>query len=205
MNEPLSHLLQRLIEGEASDAERTRLEGLMARDPGLRRRHDELARVFSALRSARLEDAPAGLRDDILRSIRGAAPARTPAARTGRPRLSWLRFALPVAAVAVAAVVLVAERRGGPQAPAGEHTTGALSAADPRASLRLGRGPGAVTVTTEAAGAGFRLHVRNGGSPVRLVLEARTEGPAVVRVSVAYPNGRSSTGDLRTTVAEPDR
>jgi predicted anti-sigma-YlaC factor YlaD len=183
MNESLDDLIQRTLDGEASTQDRTRLEARMAADPAARGRYDELSRVFQALGAARLEDSPAGMRDDVLRVIRGAAPARAQApARAGRPVFSWLRIALPVAAGAVAAVVLFSNWQGSPWRPSDGGVTGTMSGARSTDGLRVGTGPGAVVVHWNPSETGFQLRIQTGEAPVHVTLESLTPG---ARLSLA--------------------
>ncbi len=183
MSEPLDELIQRVLDGDATAADKLRLEQRLASDAQARNRYDELARVFDALSATQLEEAPAGLRDDVLRSVREAALARSPAAaRTGarapvharRPAFPWLRFALPVAAGAAAALLFFSTQSAPPWR-AGDRVSGTMSEPGAAQELRLGSGPGALRVSGRPAGAGFELRLEAGDAPVRVRLE--TSGP----------------------------
>jgi len=88
-------LSQRVLEGEATAGERERLATLIARDPSLRARHEELERALKLLAEARPEEPSAGIRDAVLREIAALDPARVASPRRTRPSLRsrWLRFA----------------------------------------------------------------------------------------------------------------
>lgn len=241
MNETLDDLIQRVLDGEATAGEQTRLESLLASDPAARARHDELSRVFAALAPLPSEDPPAGLRDEVMRAVRGAAPAWAPSsARAGRasseggravvfarpslrPSFSWLRIALPAAAAAVAAVVLFANWRGGPQGPGGDGVTGAMTEIRPHPGLRLGEGADAVHVTWGPAENGFRLTIRTGNAPVRVALDAQAPGALLAlppgaptpspRIEATLPanalvvaegTGPASRATIRVSITLPD-
>lgn len=193
MNDTIDDLIQRALEGEASTAERARLEARLASDPAARARYDELSRAFEALGAVHLAEPPAGMRDEVLRAIRGAAPAwapastragrLAPAARTpalaGRPAFTWLRIALPVAAAAVAALVMFVGLPGGPGS-SGDKVSGTMSGLGSTDGLRLGAGPGAVLVRWAPSEHGFQLRIQTGDAPVRLVLETPTAGATLL-------------------------
>lgn len=182
MNESLDDLIQRSLDGNASAQEKTQLEARMAADLSARRRFDELSRVFQALGAARLEDSPAGIRDDVLRAIRGAASSRAQApARAGRPTFSWMRIVLPAAAGVVAAMVLFASWQGTHSNPAGG-MTGTMSGARSTDGMRIGTGPHSVLVHWNPSESGFQLRIQTGDSPVRVTLESLTAG---TRLSMA--------------------
>ncbi|MCC6350502.1 MAG: hypothetical protein IT347_13015 [Candidatus Eisenbacteria bacterium] len=189
-DELLDDLIQRTLEGDASAAERERLESRMAADPAARGRYDELSRVFQALAGVRAAEPPAGLRDEVLRAVRGAAPAWAPAAaRTGQsasprpskpltlPRRStfaWLRVALPAAAALVAVFFAYASWRGAGQPAGGGLASGAMSGASDL--VRIGPGDSAVLVRWSPSATGFQLRIKAGNSPVRIVLETLSSG-----------------------------
>lgn len=198
MNEPLDHLLQRLLDHDLTAEERRLLEARLEADPSARARQQELSKVFDALRSARLDAAPAGMRDDVLEAIRGAAPSKVQApARAGRPSFPWLRLALPLAGATVAALLLTANWQGAPWRVGGEWVAGTLS---PRAmdSLRLGHGAASVQVRWHPTASGFELRIQTKDAPVHVALEALTEG---TRLSLA-PEG-SPTFSPRIAAALP--
>lgn len=187
MTDTIDDLIQRALEGEATAAERARLEARLASDPAARGRYDDLSRVFETLAATSLAEPPAGMRDEVLRAIRGAAPAWAPAsaragrpasaarapALAGRPAFSWLRIALPVAAGAVAVLVMFAAPLTRWIAP-GDNVTGTMSGLRSTDGLRLGTGPGAVLVQWGPSAAGFELRIRTGNESARVVLEALT-------------------------------
>ena len=198
MNEPLDHLLQRQFDNDLSADEQRRLEARLAADPSARARQQELSSVFDALRTARPEAAPPGLRDDVLKTIRGAAPSKVQApARAGRPAFAWLRLALPLAGASVAALLLTADWQRAPWRVGGEWVAGTLS---PRAmdSLRLGHGASSVQVRWYPTARGFELRIQTREAPVHIALEAVTEG---TRLSLA-PEG-SPTFSPRIAAALP--
>lgn len=177
MSDSLDDLIQRLLEGEASVEERTRLEARMASDPTVRARHDELARVFHALASIEPAPVPADLREDILHAIRGAAPSRASVStRAGRPLFSWMRLTLPLTAVAVAVIVLIANQQGLPGRSPADQMSGSMSGAASPGSLRLGAGAQAVWIRSDRTDSGFQLRIQNAGAPSQIRLEALTAG-----------------------------
>ena len=117
--------IQHVLDGAASPEERAQLDALLAADPEARRRYDELRSLFDALTGAPAEDAPAGLHDDVMRSL----PSRAGGAAVlddGRCLGSQ-----PFAAAAVAAVIIFVTLRGGPPVPAGRPPSGTMSGAPP--------------------------------------------------------------------------
>jgi anti-sigma factor RsiW len=200
MTESLDDLIQRVLDGDDSAGARTRLEARMASDSRARTRYDELSRVFQALSAVQPEEAPSGMRDDVLRSIREAAlvnardtaragvaaqPTRAP--RAGRPAFSWLRFALPVAAGAVAALVLFTTLGNPPWRTAPDRVSGTMSGAGSSDALRLGTGPGAVVVHWAPSKAGFSLRIQTGGAPVHLLLEGLSPGTMLSLAAYGVP------------------
>lgn len=216
MTEPLDELIQRVLDGDASPTEKLRLEQRLASDAHARNRYDELARVFEALSATRLEEAPAGLRDDVLRSVREAALARTPGtARTGvptpraaRPAFSWFRLALPIAAGAVAVAVLFVSL-GGPRRIAGDQVSGTLAPPAAPANLVLGTGPDAVTIQPVAIPGGAELRVSAGAAPVTIHLEGAdgavqlAEGPGAPAAALDLPLAASATVTLHVHAPAP--
>lgn len=191
MNDTLDDLIQRALEGEISAGERVRLEARLASDAAARVRYDELSRAFEALGAARLAEPPAGMRDEVMRAVRGAAPAWAPAparagrpepaprpaAKAGRPAYAWLRIALPVAAGAIAVFVLFGPLRPpGPGQPGGDGVTGTMSGVRSTNGLVVGAAPSTVTVRWNPTDTGFALHLQAGDAPVHVVLETRTAG-----------------------------
>lgn len=173
----IDDLIQSVLDGEASPSDVTRLEQMIAADPFVRRRHAELQQTFATLaQGAKLEDPPADLSASILAEIRRQKPAvaRHAAARpVSRPAFSWLRLALPLAACAAAAVVLLWSGRPTALRPAAEVTTGTIAAA-PLGTLTLGPGEEAASIAwRKTAGAGFALDLKAGASPVTVAIEPR--------------------------------
>lgn len=187
MNESLDDLIQRSLDGDVSAQERTQLEARLTADPAARRRFDEVSRVFQALGAARLEDSPAGMRDGVLRAIRGAASsrARVPA-RAGRPTFSWLRIALPAAAGVIAAVVLFSSWQGTHSSSPGD-VSGAMSGARSTSGMRVGTGSASVLVHWNPSTTGFQLRIQTGDAPVHVTLESLTAGTSLSMASQGLP------------------
>ena len=98
--------LHDLVDGSASPEERGRTETWLAGDAGGRQRLREIEALFAALRAVPQVPAPQGLRDEVLRSIRGeVAPGKAP--QPFRAAGSRTRWAL-VAPAAAALVVVMA-------------------------------------------------------------------------------------------------
>lgn len=152
----IDDLIQSVLDGEASPSDVTRLEQMIAADPFVRRRHAELQQAFATLaQGANLEDPPADLQASILEEIRRRQPAVARSADSrpiSRPAFSWLRLALPLAAFAAAAVVLLWSGRANDSRSAADGTTGAIGASGaagevaPQNALALGKGEQAVTI-----------------------------------------------------------
>ncbi|MBK7367562.1 MAG: hypothetical protein IPJ04_06510 [Candidatus Eisenbacteria bacterium] len=222
----IDDLIQTVLDGDASPSDVTRLEQMIATDPFVRQRHAELQLAFAALaQGAKLEDPPADLSANILAEIRRQQPAgaRTAAARpVSRPAFSWLRIALPLAACAAAAVVLLWSGRPNTIRPAAEGTTGTIAAA-PLGSLTLGPGDEAASIRwRKTNGATFALDLEAGTSAVSVTIEpqdVRLESPAgaralapgatetilgtvtgeqpSVRVTLTWADGRSATREVK--------
>lgn len=197
MNESLDELIQRSMDGDTSAQERAHLEARLTTDPVARQRFDELSRVFQALRAARLEDSPAGMRDGVLRAIRVATPARAQVpARAGRPTFSWLRIVLPAAAGVVAAVVLFSSWQGTQPKPAGD-VSGTMSGARSTDGMRIGSGPSSVLVHWNPSETGFQLRIQTGDAPVRVTLESLTPG---ARLSMAGQGQTTLSPNVEATL-----
>lgn len=200
MNDALDDLIQRALEGDVSADERAGLDVRLAADPQARGRYDELSRAFEALGSVPLAEPPAGMRDEVMRAVRGAAPAwaaasaraghAVPAAprprSAGRPAFAWLRIALPLAAGVAAALVLLANWQGSPWGTGGDRVSGTMSGLTSTDALRLGEGANAVLVRWGPSRTGFELRVQTGAAPVRVVLETPTAG-ATLRLAPVVP------------------
>jgi hypothetical protein len=212
MTESLDDLIQRVLDGDGSAEERTRLEARLASEPLARVRYDELSRVFQSLSAVKLVEAPSGLRDEILQSVRGAALARTPdsaragvavaataarAPRAGRPAFSWLRFALPVAAGAAAALVLFMAFGNPPWRTAPDRVSGTMSGAGSADAMRIGTGPAAILVRWAPSPAGFSLRIQTGDAPVRVVLDGVSPG---TRLRLADHGAPTASPHLEATL-----
>lgn len=187
----IDDLIQTVLEGDASPSDVTRLEQMIATDPFVRQRHADLQQAFATLaQGAKLEDPPADLSANILAEIRRQTPAsaRTASARPiSRPAFSWLRLALPLAACAAAAVVLLWNGRPNTIRPAAEGITGTIAAA-PLGTLKLGPGDAAASIrwrktsgTATSEDATFALDLEAGTSPVTVTIEpkdVRLDSPA---------------------------
>lgn len=176
-SEAIDELIQSVLEGDASPSDVSRLERLVATDADVRERHARLKQAFEVLaEGAALEDPPADLKASILAEIRqqqAAARSRTAPRPVSRPAFSWLRLALPLAACAAAAVVVLWNGRASAPRPAAEGTTGAIAAA-PRNAIALGEGDRAVSIAWhELSGGRFALDVGAGAGPVTLTIVAR--------------------------------
>jgi hypothetical protein len=106
-------LLNRAVDGENTAEEAAALEARLARDPGLRARHEGLRRATETLGRVEEVEAPRDLVDGVLLSIRARRPLVARRAPWGEPLLSLLAGALrsrPVVAFAsgLALGVLVA-------------------------------------------------------------------------------------------------
>ena len=153
MSESLDDIIQQALDGAASPDDRARLDARLAADPDARRRYEELRAVFEALSDGSSEDPPPGLHADIMRAL----PDRLPVPELARPRWTWSRLALPFAAGAIAAAVVVITLRGGPSSTVPEGGASATMSGAASRAVRLGLGTeGAalhVTLWREAEGA----------------------------------------------------
>lgn len=217
----IDDLIQTVLEGGASPSDVSRLEHLIATDEHVRERHARLKQAFETLAlGATLEEPPAGLRDGILAEIRQQRVAR-PVRPVARPAFSWFRLALPLAACAAAAVVLLWNGRATAPRPAAEGVTGAIAAA-PQHQIAIGQGDQAVSIAWhDLPGGRFALDLEAGASPVTVTIEPRnvrldrpaeaialdaratdtilgavmSEAPAV-RVTLTWADGRSATREV---------
>jgi len=165
-------LSQRVLEGNATSAEREQLAKMLAHDVVLKARHEELERAFDLLRAARLAEPPEGMPEAILRDIERAdrtVRGRTLHALGRKIRPTWLRFALPAAAAMVAVALLWSARDQYRSGHSGNEVAGTMS---PPAGLRLGDGARLTTVRAEAAPEGFDLALTTGSEPVHVTLHA---------------------------------
>ena len=193
MSEKFDDLSQRVLEGEATASERAQLMSLIARDPALRGRNEELKQAFGLLAEARLEDPPAGIAEAVLREIAGAdRPEQAhpePAPRRIRPafRPDWLRFALPGAAALVGVVLLWSVRERSPWGRS--EVTGTMTQVSPPAILRLGDGARVATVRGEATPDGFLLTLESGAERLHAVLQARDPAVRLASARAALDRG----------------
>ena len=196
MSDELDDLIQRVLDGEATPAERERFAARLAADPGLRRRHGELASAFRAVATATLAEPPAGLRDDILRTVRAAPEAKMSSAATpgsARARVDavrrWPRLVLPAGAIALALAVLWVSGRLPGVDGARERVAGTMSGRGTDTPLSLGSGASAVLVSGHLEGTGFTLRVRAGSVPAHVEVAAATPGTLLGGTPVAAATG----------------
>jgi len=153
MSGSLDEIIQQALDGSASAEERARLDARLASDPDARRRYDELRALFEALSDGPSEDPPPTLHDDIMRAL----PDRTPVPLPARPRYRWPRLALPFAAGAIAAAIVLITLHGGPSGTLPQGSSSGTMSGAPSPAVRLGLGTeGAalhVTLWREAEGA----------------------------------------------------
>lgn len=205
MSLSLDELIQLVLDGQASAAERARLETLVREDPGGRRRHSELAALYAALGSGATEDAPEGLSEQVLASL---PPRPSTAGSPARPRRVFApRLALSFVAGAACAFIVVAVVRGWPPGFVPDsRVSGTMSALLPH-SLRfdLGSAGGTANVTAwrESRGAArlvvtvarpARVVVSPAGGAVRLRadgIEAGTDGVPPDRIDVPLDAGET--------------
>ena len=191
MREPIEDLIQRVLDGSATPEERNRLDTLIAADPALRRRHEELAHVFTVLGSARMAAPPEDLRGSVMQAIADLPTSASRRAQPGSHRIPrgarWFRFALPVTAVIAAAVLVWAVRSPSPASRAG--ISGTMAGQARSVAVRLGDGAAAVVVEGRAAETGFELELRAGMAAGVAVLSTGEEHATLTR------SPRASIGD----------
>jgi anti-sigma factor RsiW len=170
-------LMNRVLDGAASEHERADLESRLAKSPETRAHYDELTRLVRWLDSVPMVGPPSELRPRVMAEVHalGAAPIPRPA---GEGFLAWIRralappalryastFGLGVAAGAV--ILLVVQPRGNGVQPG--DVSGAMSTP---ASLA-----GSLAVAVPAAGVSGSIAVANEGpsTTVRLVLDEGIE------------------------------
>ena len=187
MREPVEPLIQRVLEGSATPAERERFEAMAAADPALRRRREELEHVFQLLGSARMVPAPEGLRDAVMQAIgpRPAAAGSAAPARAGRVVRGafWPRLLLPVAATLAAVVLLWVARPPAPGERGG--VSGTIGGRPETLATLVGEGPSALQLGAEAVPLGFRLDLRAGDTPGTIEITPLVEGVSLGRAAGA--------------------
>lgn len=105
----IEQLMHDVLDGVATDEERTRLEQRLAADPVLRERFDELRGMFDALNRVPMVDPPAGMHAGLMHTIEeDAGRTRHPGwlaafadAFRARPAPAFAMAALTVAALAL--------------------------------------------------------------------------------------------------------
>jgi hypothetical protein len=190
----IDHLIQEVLDGSASPSDQERIRTLVARDPVVRERFEELSTVFEALGSVPESEPPASLHGDIMNAI-GTSPRPAPET-TGW--LAGLRTALarrPVATLAygfVAGALVGASAlviNGGPLPVSGTFAP-MSSSADARFVARqvVRLGESNVTLETWREGATVELRVQPGDAP-GLEAEVATEDgkPATMGVTWSKP------------------
>lgn len=180
--ESLDDLIQTVLDGDATGQQRVQLAHLLETDANARTRHAELEVAFEALAGVKPAEAPADLRDNILAEIRSAAaarnarPQRAASLPTRRPAFSWFRLALPIAACAAAAVVLVWNAKKPLVLSSDSGTSGTMAASGPSGSLSLGPAGRAVKLHWRAAGSDFQLQAHGGNEPAQIMIEPVGDG-----------------------------
>lgn len=205
MSHRLDDLIQRALDGELSAAETGALESALASDATARSRHEELGGVFRALATARMVEAPIGMRESILHEIRRApapavrraVPAPRPQVHAGPASPSWRRFALPGVAGVLALVAMWLGGYGPTWNRPGEDVSGTMLG-NSRYVTIVGSGARAVRVKWTAQEPGFVLGVRTGATAAHVELGSTTPG-----VRMAAPPGANvdASGRLSGSVA----
>jgi hypothetical protein len=189
--------VESLFENPADSHERARIEAMVAADPALRARWDELQPALESLAGAGLEPLPPGLHVTLVETARAAEPARVPEARGTSHAASWLSFvraaievrpAFALGGAVAAGIAIGAIGLGLLIGPPGGSPDGGLRAARglaPSTSASLPPVPDAVATTTlEVGGSHVTLTARRGsGAEVIVRVEAREDGPAVVTLA----------------------
>jgi len=168
----LDDLIQHVLDGTASAADRVRLESRIAADPSARERHAEMSRVFRALGDVRLEDPPAGLNQSIMHAVRNSANASS---RAGRSRLPLARLFFPAAAGFAAGLLCFAALTTTPAWRAGHApTSGTIGGArEALPLLSLGSAGADISVSAEPGDAGATvLELRSASEPLFLSVSA---------------------------------
>jgi hypothetical protein len=173
MNHADIDLLQRVLDGDATPAERAGLESRMAADPALRTRFDSMSALFLALGDDVLEPAPATLRDDVLNAL--PVLPRREARAANRSHWPWSRLLLPLASAAAAIVLILSALRivPSPLAP-DSRTAGTMSGALPRP----------VRFELPVEGAGFHLTASRDNKGLAR-FDMATDAPVLVSLSGA--------------------
>lgn len=193
-------LIQRVLAGEATTAERNRLEARMVADPELQRRYDELAGAFRALGTARQVEPPHGLTDTIMSEVRrsplpghsGVSGAARSRGRSMAPAFPWMRLVLPGLASVVAVAALSWALLGRPWSRSGSDVAGALVAGGTSAPVSIGSGAAAVSASWEVTEKGF--FVRFQGGDELAMLDCVSELP---NVRLALTSADALTGSSR--------
>lgn len=197
MNVHDEELIQRVLAGEATAADRSQLDARMAADPVLRRRYDELASAFRALRTARAVEPPHGLSDSIMSEVRrsplpgrsGVSGAARSRGRTAAPAFPWMRLVLPGLASVAAVVALVWGLGGRPWQHPSSEVAGALVPGGTSEPVVFGSGAEAVRASWEATEHGF--FVRFQGGDALAMVDCASELP---NVRLALTSSAALTG-----------
>ena len=118
MSADLEALIQDVLDGTATPEARARLAAELASNPAARERQEQMAAVFEKLQTVHVEEAPAGLRAEVLNRLR-APGARERAHELGRARRNVqargsLRLVLPFALGFAAGAIAFVGWRGMP-------------------------------------------------------------------------------------------
>lgn len=197
ISERHEQLIHEVLEGDASPAQRTELERLVAGDPEIRSRHEELSSVFRLLGEAHDPEVPQELHADIMRTI-AAEPSH--AAREHRPAWNLLPLFGAFAAGAVAAVLIfvpaLRERTSdllGDRAP----VSGTMAPVEPDHGTVVSR------QSLSTPGGSIASLVRRSGN--RIQLELDVQGDHATELEIDYASGALGVTAMRwpREVTEP--
>ena len=183
ISERHEQLIHEILEGDASPAQRAELERLIAADPEIRARHDEMSSVFRLLAEAPDPGVPDDLHAGIVRAIAAEPPHGVPESRaTGLRRGSrWPVLGAFLAGAATASLLVVAALRG---PYTGRPGTGDL-ASGTLAPLEPARGRLVSNNSFTARDGRIEWVVRRSGSSVEI--DVRVQGDRAVDLGFDYP------------------
>jgi len=189
-------LLQLLAAGEASPAERARIEAWLEHSAEGRRRRAELEALMRTLAGVKPVEAPARLHGEVMSAIARERLDR----RHAKERRPWA-FALPVAAALLAVAIAIPWSRHALHGPQSPDVSGSLVGGVAPIAREEWRVEGAsVTVRAYAAPGGARLVLElNASQPLELQL-APQEGGAAVRLTAAAAAGVQTVAGPRSLI-----
>ncbi len=180
ISERHKQLIHEVLEGDATPAQRTELEQLVAADPEIRARHEELSAVFRLLGEAHDPEVPQELHADIMRAVAAEPPHGI---RARRPAWNLLPlFGAFSAGAVVAALIIVPALRGPTSKLLGDH---ALLTSGTMAPVERDRGTVVSMQSMTTPGGSIAAVAWRSGNRIQLELDVQGDHPAEIAVDYA--------------------